>query len=147
AVATAAPGGAASGGPAAVRGEVRADRVGYTYPGAATPALDGIDLVVPAGTSLALVGHTGSGKSTLGSLVARLADPTVGSVSIDGVDLRDMTLADLSSVVGVVSQETYLLHTTVRENLRYARPDATDEEIEAAARAAQVHELSRAVPP
>lgn len=132
--------------PAAVRGEVRFDRVGYTYPGAATPALDGIDLVVPAGTSLALVGHTGSGKSTLGSLVARLADPTVGSVSIDGVDLRDMTLADLSSVVGVVSQETYLLHTTVRENLRYARPDATDEEIEAAARAAQVHDLISALP-
>src|SRR5690606_41557066 len=69
-----------------------------------------------------------------------------GSVSIDGVDLRDMTLPDLSSVVGVVSQETYLLHTTVRENLRYARPDATDQEIEAAARAAQVHDLISALP-
>jgi len=129
-----------------MRGEVRFDGVGYSYPGADRPALSDIDLTVPAGTSLALVGHTGSGKSTLGSLVARLADPTVGSVRIDGIDLRDFALADLSSVVGVVSQETYLLHTTIRENLRYARTDATDAEIEAAARAAQVHELIIGLP-
>ncbi len=131
---------------ARVRGDVRIEGVGFTYPGADRAALSDIDLEVPAGSSLALVGHTGSGKSTLGSLVARLADPTVGAISIDGVDVRDMTLADLSSVVGVVSQETYLLHASVRENLRYARPDATDHDIEAAARAAQVHELIAGLP-
>ncbi|WP_420114763.1 ABC transporter ATP-binding protein [Pseudactinotalea sp.] len=129
-----------------VRGEVRFEGVGYRYPGADRSALSGIDLAVPAGSSLALVGHTGSGKSTFGSLVARLADPTTGRVTIDGIDLRDLSLADLSSVVGVVSQETYLLHTSIRENLRYARPDATDAEIEAAARAAQVHGLITGLP-
>src|SRR6185295_11963445 len=73
-------------------------------------------------------------------------DPTAGRVTIDGVDVRDLALADLSSIVGVVSQETYLLHTTVRENLRYAAPSATDAEIEAAARAAQIHETIAALP-
>lgn len=131
---------------AAVRGEVRLEGVGHVYPGADRAALQDVDLVVPAGSTLALVGHTGSGKSTLGSLLARLADPTSGRITIDGVDLRDMALADLSSVVGVVSQETYLLHTSIRENLRYARPDAGDAEIEAAARAAQVHELVAGLP-
>ncbi|MFV0251957.1 MAG: ABC transporter ATP-binding protein [Beutenbergiaceae bacterium] len=129
-----------------VRGQVRFDDVAFTYAGAGAPALAAIDLEVPAGSSLALVGHTGSGKTTLGSLVARLADPTRGRISIDGVDLRDMAMSDLARVVGVVSQETYLLHTTVRENLRYARPEATDSEIETAARAAQVHELIAALP-
>ena len=99
----------------------------------------------PART-LALVGETGSGKSTLAALVARLHDPTGGRITIDGVDLRDLRLADLAAVVGVVSQETYLLHTTVRENLRYAKPDATDAEIEAAARAAQIHDLIAGLP-
>jgi len=87
-------------------------------------AVLGISLDVPAGSTLALVGETGSGKTTLASLVARLYDPSSGSVRIDGIDIRDMHLADLAAIVGVVSQETYLLHTTVRENLRYARPDA-----------------------
>ncbi len=120
--------------------------VGFTYPGADRPALANINLDVPAGSTLALVGETGSGKTTLGSLVARLYDPSAGTVSIDGVDVRDMRLADLAAIVGVVSQETYLLHTTVRENLRYARPGATDREIEAAARAAQIHELIAGLP-
>jgi ATP-binding cassette subfamily B protein len=132
--------------PGDVSGHVRFENVTYTYPGGDTAALDGIDVDVPAGGSLALVGHTGSGKSTMASLVARLADPTSGRVTIDGVDLRDMTLGDLSSIVGVVSQETYLLHTSIRENLRFARPDATDEEIETAARAAQVHDLIADLP-
>jgi ATP-binding cassette subfamily B protein len=129
-----------------VRGEVRWEHVGFTYPDAARAALTDVDLAVPAGTTLALVGETGSGKSTLASLVARLADPTTGRVTVDGVDLRDLSLATLASIVGVVSQETYLLHTTVRENLRHARPDATDEEIEAAARRAQVHDVLAALP-
>jgi ATP-binding cassette subfamily B protein len=132
--------------PASVRGEVRWEGVGFTYPDGARPALDGVDAVVPAGSTLALVGETGSGKSTMASLVARLADPTTGRVTVDGVDLRDLRLATLAQVVGVVSQETYLLHTTVRENLRHARPAATDAEIEHAARRAQVHEVLAALP-
>ena len=131
---------------ARVTGHVRFENVGFTYPGADRPALAGIDLDVPAGRTLALVGETGSGKTTLGSLVARLYDPTSGTVRIDGTDLRDMRLADLAAIVGVVSQETYLLHTTVRENLRYAKPSATDAEIEDAARAAQIHELIASLP-
>jgi ATP-binding cassette, subfamily B, bacterial len=131
---------------ALVRGYVAFDDVSFTYPGADRPALAGIDLDVPAGSTLALVGETGSGKTTLGSLVARLYDPTGGTVRIDGTDLRDMRLADLAATVGVVSQETYLLHTTVRENLRYAQPPATDAEIEDAARAAQIHDLIASLP-
>jgi ATP-binding cassette, subfamily B, bacterial len=127
-----------------VRGHVRFEGVTFSYGG--SPAVSDIDLDVPAGTTLALVGETGSGKSTLAALAARLYDPSAGRVTIDGVDLRDLRLADLASIVGVVSQETYLLHTTVRENLRYAKPDATDTEIEAAARAAQIHDLIAGLP-
>ncbi len=129
-----------------VRGHLRLEDVTFTYPGSATAAVAGVDLDVPAGTSLALVGETGSGKSTLAALIARLYDPDAGRVTVDGVDVRDMRLADLAGIVGVVSQETYLLHTTIRENLRYARPDATDAQIEAAARAARIHDLIAALP-
>jgi ATP-binding cassette subfamily B protein len=132
--------------PARVRGHVRFEGVGFHYPGNDVPALDGVDLDLPAGTTMALVGETGSGKTTLGSLVARLFDPTGGRVTIDGVDVRRIRLADLAEIVGVVSQETYLLHATVRENLRYARPDATDAEIEEAARAARIHDLLVSLP-
>jgi ATP-binding cassette subfamily B protein len=132
--------------PAAVSGHVQFDNVSFDYPGADRSALSGIDLDVPAGTTLALVGETGSGKTTLASLVARLYDPSSGTIRIDGIDIRDMRLADLATIVGVVTQETYLLHTTVRENLRYAKPGATDAEIEAAARAAQIHDLIVSLP-
>jgi ATP-binding cassette subfamily B protein len=132
--------------PARVTGHVRIESVNFAYPGAGRAALSGIDLDIPAGSTLALVGETGSGKTTLGALIARLYDPTSGSVRIDGVDVRDMRLTDLASVVGVVSQETYLLHDTVRENLRYAKPGATDAEIEDAARAAQIHDLIAGLP-
>jgi ATP-binding cassette subfamily B protein len=132
--------------PSKVTGHVRFSNVTFSYPDSPTAALSGIELDVPAGTTLALVGETGSGKSTLGSLVARLIDPTSGTVTIDGVDVRDLRLSDLAEIVGVVSQETYLLHTTVRENLRYAKPDATDDEIEQAARAARIHELISGLP-
>ncbi|MEV5210662.1 ABC transporter ATP-binding protein [Micromonospora sp. NPDC053740] len=132
--------------PARVRGHLRLEDVTFGYPGSDTAALAGITLDVPAGTSLALVGETGSGKSTLAGLVSRLHDPTAGRITVDGVDLRDLRLADLAAIVGVVSQETYLLHTTVRENLRYARPEATDTEIEDAARAAQIHDLIAGLP-
>ena len=132
--------------PARITGHVRLENVSFRYPGADRAAVSGVDLDVPAGTTLALVGETGSGKTTLASLIARLYDPTEGSVRVDGIDIRDLRLADLAAVVGVVSQETYLLHTTVRENLRYARPSATDAEIEAAARAAQIHDLIAGLP-
>ena len=86
------------------------------------------------------------GKTTCGYLVARLYDATEGTVSIDGVDVSELTFASLAAAVGVVSQETYLFHATVRENLRFAKPDATDEEVEEAARAAQIHELIASLP-
>jgi len=132
--------------PAQVTGHVRLEDVSFAYPGAGRPALTGIDLDVPAGRTLALVGETGSGKTTLAALIARLYDPSSGSIRIDGIDIRDLKLADLAAIVGVVSQETYLLHTTVRENLRYAKPGATDAEIEDAARAAQIHDLITGLP-
>ena len=92
------------------------------------------------------MGETGSGKTTLASLVARLHDPTAGAVRIDGVDVRDLTLEDLAATVGVVTQETYLLHATVKDNLLHAKPDATDAEIEAACRAARIHDVVAALP-
>ena len=127
--------------PAAVRGEVRIEGVTYRYPDADRDALAEVDLVVPAGTSLALVGETGSGKTTLASLVPRLRDPSVGRVLVDGIDLRDLSFDDLSRIVGVVSQETYLLHASIRENLLYARPDATDADLWRALEAAQIADL------
>ncbi len=129
-----------------ITGHVTLSAVSFRYPGADRAALTGIDLDIPAGSTVALVGETGSGKTTLASLISRLYDPASGSVCIDGIDVRDMRLTDLASIVGVVSQETYLLHATVRENLRYARPDASDAEIEDAARAAQIHELISSLP-
>jgi ATP-binding cassette, subfamily B, bacterial len=132
--------------PERITGHVRLENVSFSYPGADRAAVSGVDMDVPAGTTLALVGETGSGKSTLASLITRLYDPDEGSVCVDGIDIRDLRLADLAAVVGVVSQETYLLHTTVRENLRYAKPGATDAEIEAAASAAQIHDLIAGLP-
>jgi ATP-binding cassette subfamily B protein len=126
-------------------GEVRLDSVWFRYDDAAW-TLENVSFAVPPGTKTALVGETGSGKTTCAYLVARLYDPTRGSVSIDGVDVRELTFESLAATVGVVSQETYLFHASVRENLRFARPEATDEEIEEAARAAQIHELVATLP-
>ena len=129
----------------AVRGHVRFEGVDFAYePG--QPTLTGIDLDVPAGTSVAVVGATGSGKTTLGYLLGRLYDPDAGSVTVDGVDLRDLSLEELSATVGIVSQEAYLLHTTIAENLRFAAPDATDEQIRAAARVARIDGLIDSLP-
>jgi ATP-binding cassette subfamily B protein len=127
------------------RGDVAFDRVCFRYDEDAWTLKD-ISFSVPAGTKTALVGETGSGKTTCGYLVARLYDATDGTVSIDGIDVRELTFASLAAAVGVVSQETYLFHSTVRENLRFAKPDATDEEVEEAARAAQIHELISSLP-
>ena len=107
-----------------VGGEVRFEHVGFGYD-AGSDVLTDIHLTVPAGSSLALVGTTGSGKSTLAGLVARLHDPTSGAVLVDGVDVRDVTGTDLAATVGMVTQETYLMHTSIRDNLLHARPDAT----------------------
>ncbi len=129
-----------------VRGDVRLEDVWFRYAPGAPWTLQEIEAEIPAGTRTALVGETGAGKTTLAYLVARLYEPQRGCVSIDGVDIRDMTLASLAATVGLVSQETYLFHASIRENLRFACPDATDEQIEAAARAAQIHELIASLP-
>nr|WP_127893355.1 ABC transporter ATP-binding protein [Streptomyces sp. S10(2018)] len=129
-----------------VKGEVRFENVEFGYDGKGGPVLDGIDVTVPAGSSLAVVGPTGAGKSTLGHLVPRLYDVTGGRVTLDGVDVRDLDFDTLARAVGVVSQETYLFHASVAENLRFAKPDATDAELEAAARAAQIHDHIAALP-
>jgi ATP-binding cassette subfamily B protein len=127
------------------QGEVRFDDVWFRY-SEDQWTLRGIDLVVASGTKVAIVGETGSGKTTLGYLTARLYDPDRGAVRLDGTDIRDATFASLADAVGVVSQETYLFHASVRENLRFAKPDATDEQVEEAARAAQVHETIASLP-
>ena len=134
--------------PAKIRGEVRLSDVSFSYDGAdpARPTLRDIDVTVPAGSSLAIVGETGSGKTTLSYLIPRLYDVTSGSVTIDGVDVRDLDFATLTDAVGVVSQETYLFHASVAENLRFARPSATDEEIVAAAKVAQIHDQLTSLP-
>jgi ATP-binding cassette subfamily B protein len=131
---------------AKIAGHLRFEDVSFSYPGADRAAVTGVSLDVPPGSTLAVVGETGSGKTTLAALIARLYDPSSGTVSIDGVDIRDLRLSDLAAIVGVVSQETYLLHTTVRENLRYAKPEATDAQIEQAARSAQIHDLIAGLP-
>jgi ATP-binding cassette subfamily B protein len=134
--------------PEEVLGEVRFEHVSFRYGanGSDEWTLRDIDLVVPAGTRTAVVGETGAGKTTLGYLVARLYEPQEGRVTIDGVDVREASLESLAATVGVVSQETYLFHASVRENLRFARPEATDEEIEQAARTARIHELIESLP-
>jgi ATP-binding cassette, subfamily B, bacterial len=129
-----------------VKGEVRLENVEFRYDGKGGPILDGIDIDVPAGSSLAVVGPTGAGKSTLGYLVPRLYDVTGGRVTLDGVDVRDLDFDTLARAIGVVSQETYLFHASVADNLRFAKPDATDEELEQAARAAQIHEHIASLP-
>src|SRR5437867_2895829 len=126
-------------------GDVVFDGVWFGY-GEDDWTLEDVSFVVPAGTTTALVGETGSGKTTLGYLAARLYDVGRGSVSIGGVDIRDLSFEALSDLVGVVSQETYLFHASVRENLRFAKPEATDEEIEAAAAAARIHHVISALP-
>ncbi len=132
--------------PRQVEGEVAGDGVWFRYEPDGDWTLEGVSFVVPPGTTTAIVGETGSGKTTLAYLVARLYDPERGSVTIDGVDVRELSFEHLAELVGVVSQETYLFHATVRENLRFARPEATDAEIEAAAEAAQIHHVVSSLP-
>jgi ATP-binding cassette subfamily C protein len=144
--------------------DVELDRVTFAYPAADKVSLASLEDVaaldtrggevvlrdvsfaVSPGQVVALVGSSGSGKSTIASLIPRLYDVDAGTVRVGGVDVRDLSFASLASLVGVVSQETYLFHATVRENLRFAKPDATDEEIELAADAARIHELIASLP-
>jgi ATP-binding cassette, subfamily B, bacterial len=138
--------GAITPGPAAVQGAVAFEGVGFRYVGDGEWTLRDIDLEVAPGSTLAVVGETGSGKTTLAYLLARLYEVEEGRVTIDGTDVRDLSHAALASTVGVVSQETYLFHATIADNLRFAKPAATQEEIERAARAAQIHHLISTLP-
>jgi ATP-binding cassette subfamily B protein len=126
-------------------GDVTFDHVWFRY-GHGEWTLEDVTFTVPAGTKTALVGETGAGKTTLGYLAARLYDVNEGSVQIGDTNVRDLSFASLAQLVGVVSQETYLFHASVRENLRFAKPDATDEEIELAADAARIHDLIASLP-
>jgi ATP-binding cassette subfamily B protein len=129
-----------------VRGDVSFDDVWFRYSEDGPWTLAGVTIDVPAGTRVGVVGETGSGKTTLGYLVARLYDAERGQVAIDRTGVRDASFESLAATVGVVSQETYLFHASIRDNLRFARPDATDDEVEAAAGAAQIHDLIATLP-
>jgi len=130
---------------AAPRGHLRFDNVAFAYD-ASSPVLHGVTFEAKPGELVALVGPSGAGKTTITYLTARLYDPTTGAVSIDGHDLRDVTLESLSATIGSVTQETFLFHDTVATNLRYAKPDATDAELEDACRRAQIHDVIARLP-
>ena len=150
---------------ASLAGEIRFDGVRFRYPApdevsvksleSGTSAhsgepsalvLDGVSFAVATGTLTALVGPSGAGKTTLAQLIPRLYDVTEGSVLLDGIDVRDLTFASLVDAIGVVSQDAHLFHDTIAANLRYARPDATQEQIIAAAQAAQIHDMIASLP-
>jgi ABC-type multidrug transport system fused ATPase/permease subunit len=128
-----------------LRGEIEFDEVSFSYDGE-HPALAGVSLHVPPGQTVALVGSTGAGKSTLAKLVARFYDPDSGRVLVDGHDLRSVTERSLRSQLGVVPQESYLFSGTIRDNIAFGRPDATDDEVLAAARAVGAHEFVERLP-
>lgn len=132
--------------PAAARGDVRFHDVSYRYPDGDVDVLSGVNVDLAPGRSIAVVGETGSGKSTLATLLVRLADPTSGSITLDGVDLRQLASADLARAVGVVSQDTYLAHVSVRNNLLQAKPDAREAELWRALEVAQVAGTVRELP-
>jgi ATP-binding cassette, subfamily B, bacterial len=129
-------------------GTVRFEHVSFRYAGAgdAAWAVENIDFVVPAGTTTAIVGPSGAGKTTLGYMITRLYEPQQGRVTIDGIDVSQVTLDSLADAVAVVSQETYLFHGTLRANLLFARPDASDSELEDAVRSAHLSELIASLP-
>lgn len=129
-----------------MRGEVQLIDVRFAYAEGRDPTVDGVGLSIPAGSHVAIVGPTGSGKTTLGYLLARLYDVDSGAIRFDGTDLRDLSFDTLSQMIGVVSQEPYLLHASVADNLRFARPEATEAELISAAKVAQIHDHITALP-
>ena len=129
-----------------LRGDVAIEDVWFRYEPNGSWTLQDVSASIPAGSTTAIVGETGSGKTTMAYLVARLYEPERGRVTIDGTDIRDVTLESLAATVGLVSQETYLFHSSIRENLQFARPDASQEEIVEAAKAAQIHDLIASLP-
>ena len=126
-------------------GEIRLEDVSFEYL-AGRPVLEHLDLALDAGTTLALIGHTGSGKTTLASLIPRFYDVGSGRVLVDGVDVRDVTLNSLRHEIGVIPQDPFLFSTTVRENIAFGRPDMTDDEVERVSRLAQAHEFVERLP-
>ena len=128
-----------------VAGAVDFDGVRFAY-GDGSEVLHGLDFHVPAGETHAIVGATGAGKSTIVKLLLRFYEPTSGRVSVDGVDVRELTFIDLRGAIGLVSQDVFLFHGSVRENIAYGRPGATDADVEAAARLAEAHEFIDALP-
>ncbi|HTE60597.1 MAG TPA: ABC transporter ATP-binding protein, partial [Solirubrobacteraceae bacterium] len=128
-----------------LRGELVFDDVSFAYTPESEPALAGIDLRVPAGQTVALVGSTGAGKSTFAKLAARFYDPTEGRILVDGHDLRDVQARSLRSQMGIVPQEAFLFSGTIRDNLAFGRPDASLEDIEAAAQAVGAHDFIAAL--
>ncbi|MFL6029506.1 MAG: ABC transporter ATP-binding protein [Gaiellaceae bacterium] len=126
-------------------GDLRFEQVGFEYM-SERPVLEDIDLAVPAGRTIALIGHTGSGKTTLTSLVPRFYDATSGRVLVDGVDVRDVTLHSLRRAIGVISQDPFLFSATVRENITFGAPQLRDEEVERIARLSQAHEFVERLP-
>jgi ATP-binding cassette subfamily B protein len=129
-----------------VQGEVRFEDVHFSYRGGDAEVLKGISFTVPPTHFAALVGHSGAGKTTTAYLLPRLYDVNDGRITIDGHDIRDVTLESLTASIGMVSQEPYLFHESIRANLRYGSPDATDEQIELAARAANIHDFIAGLP-
>src|SRR4051812_19620021 len=130
-----------------IRGEIRFDEVTFAYAGREDdPALADVDLVVPPGQTVALVGSTGAGKSTFAKLVARFYDPTQGRVLVDGHDLRDVTQRSLREQMGIVPQEAFLFGGSIRDNIAFGRPDAAPADVEAAARAVHAHDFIAALP-
>jgi ATP-binding cassette subfamily B protein len=126
-------------------GEIRFEDVSFGYDPERL-VLEDVDLTIASGRTVALIGHTGSGKTTLAALVPRFYDATAGRVLVDGVDVRDVTRRSLRREVGVISQDPFLFSATVRENIAFGAPDATDEQVVEAARAAQAHEFVEALP-
>jgi ATP-binding cassette subfamily B protein len=127
------------------KGHIEFERVTFGYD-PERPVLEEIDLDIEPGRNVAVIGHTGSGKTTLTALVPRFYDVTDGRLSVDGIDVRDLTLTSLRRSIAVISQDPFLFSTTVRENIAFGAPDATDEEIEHAARLAQAHEFIAELP-
>jgi ATP-binding cassette subfamily B protein len=127
------------------KGRVSFERVSFGYD-ERRPVLQNIDLELEPGKTVALIGHTGSGKTTLAALVPRFYDVTAGRITIDGLDVRDVTLASLRREIGIVAQDPFLFSATVRENIAFGRPDATDQEVETAARLAQASDFIEELP-